>query len=34
MYPAIAGSGLVEPLRGLATWLGPAASQVLTMLPR
>ena len=31
---ATAGSSLVEPLRGLATWLGPAASQVLGMLPR
>lgn len=31
---ATAGSALIEPLRGLATWLGPAASHVLMLLPR
>jgi hypothetical protein len=31
---AVAGVALVQPLRGLATWLGPVAERVITMLPR
>ena len=31
---AAAGASVVEPLRALATWLGPLAERVVTMLPR
>jgi hypothetical protein len=31
---AAAGTSLIAPLRGLATWLGPVAERVVTMLPR
>jgi hypothetical protein len=30
----VAGTSLIEPLRALATWLGPVAERVVTMLPR
>ena len=31
---AAAGASLIQPLRALATWLGPIAEHVVTMLPR
>lgn len=31
---AAAGASVIEPLRALATWLGPVAERVVTMLPR
>jgi hypothetical protein len=31
---AAAGASLIVPLRALATWLGPVAERVITMLPR
>ena len=31
---AAAGASIIEPLRALATWLGPVAERVITMLPR
>lgn len=31
---AAAGASMIEPLRALATWLGPVAERVVTMLPR
>ena len=31
---AAAGASLIEPLRRLATWLGPVADHVVMMLPR
>ena len=31
---AAAGASVIQPLRALATWLGPVAERVVSMLPR